>query len=79
MVYVGFMELEKLYDRVNKQALWQVLRMYIVGGKLLNKEGNVDIQKNRKGVIPAYFMPLKCRALGVHEEIKAKMRYLRNI
>ena len=27
-VYVGFMDLEKVYDRVNRQALCQVLRMY---------------------------------------------------
>ena len=30
------MDLEKAYDRVNNEALWQVLRMYDVGGKLLN-------------------------------------------
>ena len=30
-----FMDLEKEYDRVNREALWQVLRMYAVGGKLL--------------------------------------------
>ena len=35
-VYVGLMDLEKAYDRVNREALWQVLRMYDVGGKLLN-------------------------------------------
>ena len=35
-VYVGFMDLEKAYERVNREALWQVLRMYGVGGKLLN-------------------------------------------
>ena len=35
-VYVGFMDLEKTYDRVNKEALGQVLRMYDVNGKLLN-------------------------------------------
>ena len=29
------MDLEKAYDRV-REALWQVLRMYDVGGKLLN-------------------------------------------
>ena len=26
----------KVYDRVNREALWQVLRMYDMGGKLLN-------------------------------------------
>ena len=35
-VYVGSMDLEKVYDRINKEELWQVLRMYDVGGKLLN-------------------------------------------
>ena len=31
-----FKDLEKAYDRVNREALWQVLRKYDVGGKLLN-------------------------------------------
>ena len=30
------MDLEKANDRVNREALWEVLRMYGVGGKLLN-------------------------------------------
>ena len=30
------MDLEKAYDRVNREVLWQVLKMYDVGGKLLN-------------------------------------------
>ena len=34
-VYVDFMDLEKTYDRVNREALCQVVRMYDVGGKLL--------------------------------------------
>ena len=29
-VYVGFMNLEKAYDRVNREAFWQVLKMYDV-------------------------------------------------
>ena len=35
---MGFIDLEKVYDRVNREALWQVLRMYDVGeeGKLLS-------------------------------------------
>ena len=35
-VYVGFIDLEKVYNRVNRKALWQGLRMYDVGGKLLS-------------------------------------------
>ena len=30
------MDLEEACDKVNKEALWQVLRMYDVVGKLLN-------------------------------------------
>ena len=41
-VYLGFMDLERVYDRVNMETLWQVLRMYDVGGKLLN-----DIKSTR--------------------------------
>ena len=35
-MHVGFIDLEKPYDRVNREALWEVLRMYDVGGKLLS-------------------------------------------
>ena len=35
-MYVGFMDLENAYDRVNREALWQVLGMNDVGGKMLN-------------------------------------------
>ena len=34
--YVGFMDMEKAYDRLYREVLWQVLRMYDVGSKLLN-------------------------------------------
>ena len=27
-LYMGFIDLEKAYDRVNREDLWQVLRMY---------------------------------------------------
>ena len=32
---VGFIDLEKEYDRINREALWQVLRMYDEEGKPL--------------------------------------------
>ena len=35
-MYVGFMDLEKAYDRINREVLRQVMRMYDVDGKLLN-------------------------------------------
>ena len=28
IMYVGFINFEKAYGRVNREALWQVLRMY---------------------------------------------------
>ena len=31
----SFIDLEKAYNRVSKEPLWQVLRMHDVGGKLL--------------------------------------------
>ena len=30
------MDMEKTYDRVNREAVWQVLRIYDVSGKLFN-------------------------------------------
>ena len=32
---MAFMDLEKAYDRVDREALWQVLRIYGIGGKVL--------------------------------------------
>ena len=37
---MGFIHLKKAYDRVDKEALWQMLRMCDVGGKLLSIEWN---------------------------------------
>ena len=34
-VYWAFMDLEKAYDRVDREAMWDVLQLYGVGGKLL--------------------------------------------
>jgi hypothetical protein len=35
-VFWAFMDLEKAYDRIDRKALWKVLRLYGVGGRLLN-------------------------------------------
>ena len=34
-VYFAFLDLEKAYDRVDRDALWNVLRLYGIGGRLL--------------------------------------------
>ncbi len=31
-LYAAFMNLEKAYNRVNREALWSVLQIYDVGG-----------------------------------------------
>ena len=33
-VYMAFMDLEKAYDGIDRNALWQVLRLYGIGGSL---------------------------------------------
>ena len=35
-----FMDLEKAYDRINPQGIWQVLRVYGAGGILLKPMQN---------------------------------------
>ena len=42
-VYVDFMDMEKINNRVNSEVLWQVLRMYDVGGKLMNIIKNIYV------------------------------------
>ena len=53
-VYVCFIDSEKVYDRVNKEALWQVLRMYDLEGKLLSGINsmyvNSSVVSEKKGV-----------------------------
>ncbi len=34
-LYSAFMDLEKPYDRVDRESLWSVLKIYGVGGQLL--------------------------------------------
>ena len=32
---LSFMDLEKAYDTIDRHGMWQILRLYGVGGKLL--------------------------------------------
>ena len=41
---MGFIDFEKTYDGVNREALWQVLRMYDVDGKLLNRIKRIYVE-----------------------------------
>ena len=34
-VYFAFLDLEKAYDRIDRKAMWKVLRIYGIGGRLL--------------------------------------------
>ncbi len=34
-LYAAFMDLEKAHDRVDREAFWNVLYIYVVGGQLL--------------------------------------------
>ena len=74
-VYVNFIDLEKACDTLNREALWQVLRMYDVGGKLLSviknmygdgsacvrvKGGETERFRIESGVRQGFSYPLGC-------------------
>ena len=42
-VYVGFMDLGKVYDKVNRETIWQMMTIYDVDGKLLNGIKNMNV------------------------------------
>ena len=42
-LFMAFMDLEKTYDRLDRDALWQVLRLYGVGGKLLKAVQSFEV------------------------------------
>ena len=33
-MYFAFLDLEKAYDRIDRKAMWRVLRIYGIGGRL---------------------------------------------
>ena len=40
--YVGFMGLGKMNDRLNREVLWHLQRVYDVSGKLMNGVKSID-------------------------------------
>ena len=42
---MAFIDLEKEYDKVNRETFWQVLRMYNVGGKRLSGIKNIYVDR----------------------------------
>ena len=61
-MYMDFMDLE-VYDKVNREAQWQVLKMYDVGGKLLN------------GIKSMYFNNLTCARVKGVESVSGSMMF----
>ena len=39
-MHFAFLDLEKAYDRVDRDAMWNVLRVYGIGGRLLQGVGS---------------------------------------
>ena len=75
---MGLMDLEKVYDKVNREALCQVLRMCDVGDKLLNskkslylkslacvtvKRGESECFRINSGVRRVYHVPLALQCI----------------
>ena len=62
-VWVEFMVLEKAYDRVDRDALWQVMRIYGIGGRVL------------RGIMSFYVEGRACVRVGskVSESFEVKM------
>ena len=42
-VFWAFMALEKTYDTIDRHGMWQMLRVYGVGGKLLKEVNSFNI------------------------------------
>ena len=38
-MYFAFLDLENAYDRVDRDAVWNVLKLYGIGGRLLRELG----------------------------------------
>ena len=62
---VDFMDLEKTYDRVNEEALCQVLRMYDVGDKLLNGINSLACVRVKGGENESFRIVSVVRQVGI--------------
>ena len=58
---MGFKNLEEAYDRINREAVWQVLRIYDVGGR-------IDSGERRECIISPWLFNVNMEA--VMKELK---------
>ncbi len=61
-LFAAFMDLEKAYDRVDRKGLWDTLRVYGVGGKLL--EGIRSFYENASASVRVNIVVSPCWAIS---------------
>ena len=45
-MYVGFIDLEKAYNKIHREALWLVLRMYYIRDKLFGEIKSMYVDRS---------------------------------
>ena len=53
IVFWAFMDLEKAYDTIDRHGMWQMLRVYRVGGKLLKAVQSFYVDSKLKNIVLA--------------------------
>ena len=63
--------MEKAYDRVNREALWQALRMYDVGSKRLRGIQSIYVESEQGCIMSPWLFDVYMD--GVKKEVKMEM------
>ena len=45
-LFLAFMDLEKAYDTIDRHSMWQMLRVYGAGGKLLKSDQSFYVESS---------------------------------